>query len=517
MSTTIMTSLPDQGRHQEQITAGLLLGLATLLLLVVFGDEARAAYQTWMDSTAYGHCFFVMPIAAFLAWERRHVAAAIPVRPLPWLALLALPAGLVWFGAERLGIIEGQQLVAMSLLQLLALCVLGWRLYWAMAVPLLYLFFLVPFGAFVTPQLQDFTAEFIRIGLNVLHIPVFTDGYVIEIPEGVFFVAEACAGLRFLIASIAFGVLYACMIYRSPGRRLLFIGVSILIPIIANGFRGLGTVVLGHVLGSAQAAVVDHVLYGWIFFSIVILLLIMAGLPFRQDVGDPPVPQAQPGGNAGLRRSGLAVALATCLIALAPAIAVTLDHRGDKSVASLAEPAAIRGCLPIAATLPASSDRTSWSYSCPSGLGAIDHLVLSISVLSPRSNAGALVRLRRAITLEGAAESTSFRVLHQSEHEAWLIAANTEPDRLVAFASWVDGVPAAGGMAQRVRQAWDSISGTSHAPVMVTIATPEAVTRLSTQPGSPAERLISGLIAQNPDLSSQMVALSAAYGESAGR
>ena len=73
-------------------------------------------------------------------------------------------------------------------------------------------------------------------------IPAYIDGYIIEIPQGTFFVAEACAGLRFLIASIAFGCLYALLMYRSPVRRGVFILVSIIVPIIANGFRGLGIV-----------------------------------------------------------------------------------------------------------------------------------------------------------------------------------------------------------------------------------------------------------------------------------
>ena len=42
--------------------------------------------------------------------------------------------------------------------------------------------------------------------------------------------AEACAGLRFLIASIAFGVLYSVLIYRSYTRRTLFIVASIILP-----------------------------------------------------------------------------------------------------------------------------------------------------------------------------------------------------------------------------------------------------------------------------------------------
>ena len=47
-------------------------------------------------------------------------------------------------------------------------------------------------------------------------------------------------------------MLYACLMYRSTGRRVGFVIASILVPIIANGFRALGIVLLGHVLGSAQ-------------------------------------------------------------------------------------------------------------------------------------------------------------------------------------------------------------------------------------------------------------------------
>ena len=140
------------------------------------------------------------------------------------------------------------------------LAILGWRLWWALLGPLLYLYFLVPFGEFLTPKLQDITAVFIRHGVVVLNIPAYVDGYTIEIAAGTFYVAEACAGLRFLIASIAFGVLYALLVYRSPIRRTAFILISIVVPIIANGFRALGIVALGHYLGSADAAAADHVL-----------------------------------------------------------------------------------------------------------------------------------------------------------------------------------------------------------------------------------------------------------------
>src|SRR5207248_7787616 len=148
--------------------------------------------------------------------------------------------------------------------------------------PLLYLYFLIPVGEYLQHPLQQFTVAFINTGLDVFQIPHFVDGVLIEIPEGSFSVTEACAGLRFLIASIAFGGFYACVMYASPLRRFVFLALSFVVPIFANGLRALGIVVIGHYLGSSQAVATDHVLYGWLFFSLVTFVLIVIGLGFRE-------------------------------------------------------------------------------------------------------------------------------------------------------------------------------------------------------------------------------------------
>jgi len=515
MTTDALQASParQNGRSAGTVIPALVIGLVVLGLL--FGEEVRAAVRVWSESTAYGHCYFIIPISLFLAWERRFAVRATSVRPLPLAGLLALPLGVVWLLVERLGIMEGQQILAMGFVELLFLVVLGWRMWWVLAVPLLYLGFLVPFGAFITPALQNFTAAFVIHGLDVLGIAHISDGFTIEIPEGTFFVAEACAGLRFLIASIAFGVLYACMIYRSPVKRVLFIGASVLIPIIANGFRGLGIVALGHVLGSAQAATVDHIVYGWIFFSIVILLLILAGLPFRED-GEPV--SASANGAAVVSPPSRLVAAATAVVLLlsaaAPALAAWFDMRGQAAPLMAADPGPVYGCL---SAPPASAGNgTVWRYSCILGGQPYQHLQFALTAFPPRANPGALVRAQHAAIGDLGAENTEVHPLRSSDAARWQLATTTEPNRLVASAIWIDGRPATGGIAQRWLQARNSVFGGDAAAVLVTISTPVLQSGITADLQHNAQMAIETLLNRNPQLPREIAAFAVTVAHSTG-
>jgi exosortase A len=506
---------PDAGRIASDALPALVLGL--VVLSVLFQAEAAAAYKVWNESTAYSHCFFVLPIALYLAWDRRHNLAGLRVEPLPWLALLAIPGTIAWMAAERMGIMEGRQLVAMSFVQLLFLVVLGWRVWWAMSAPLLYLYFMVPFGAFLTPALQKFTLEFSLIGLQATGVPFYADEFLIDTPSGRYFVAEACAGLRFLIASIAFGVLYSLLIYRSYKKRALFMLASIIIPIVANGFRALGIVLLGEALGSAQAAAADHILYGWIFFSIVILLLILAGMPFREDTTTtvkeaPPAPEPLP---AARLRAVLGSLLVLVSAGSAAAASAWLDGRAAP-VAGVAplELQNAAGCVAIAP--PAVNPPGTPGAAHPQGTRMMQEftcgeakLAVTVQVFSTRANPAAITQARRELAREDSSEEMEFGSLAVpgGTPASWRLAIGTTPPVMAATALWIEGEPSRGGLAERILQARNSVQGAGAAPVLVAAAIHFPHGSLGMAERDRSQRLLAAFLARQPTLGAQISAL----------
>jgi len=464
---------------RSQRGAAITLAVSMLALGLLFHEELVAAIHTWIASTAYNHCFLVIPIATYLVWDRRETLHGFAAEPAPLIALAGIPIALVWLLAERLGIMEGRQLAAMSFVELLALAVLGRRLWWQLAGPLLYLYFLTPFGDFLTPKLQDITTVFVQHGLDLLQIPAYITGYTIEIPEGTFYIAEACAGLRFLIASIAFGVLYSLLMYRSPWRRVAFITASVVVPIIANGMRAVGIVALGHVLGSAKAAATDHVLYGWLFFSLVILILIALGLPFREDIGPTrsAVLSARPKQDGGDHWGGAAIAgfLVLLLAAVSPAVATQLDRAGQPQTGAVQTLNFGPACIDVASEMPTPLDvagrLVTRRIACDGQIFDVQ-----IAVFGVHSTAAPVLAAERVLTVipnithdENFETESVLLPVTGGAANPWRLIRSTRPGPMVAIAIWVDGKPAGGGLRMRARLAWESLMGAPMGPVLVTV------------------------------------------------
>ncbi len=267
---------------------------AMFAVFALFAGTSVSMVETWQRSETYSHGFLVVPVVLWLIWRRRESLAATPIRPSwPILVVVAI-FGMTWLLAEFAGTRTPAQLALIGMVVGSTVTVFGWGWARELAFPLAFLFFAVPFGEAFVPTLIDWTADFTVAAVKASGVPVYREGAHFVIPSGHWSVVEACSGIRYLMASAVTGSLYAWLMYRSWPRRTAFIAAAAAFPIVANWIRAYGIVMLGHWSDNRIATGVDHLVYGWVFFGIVMFILFIAGARWREDSASEP-PRARSG------------------------------------------------------------------------------------------------------------------------------------------------------------------------------------------------------------------------------
>ncbi len=329
-----MSALPEvlpatAPRNGWRLPAGLTTGIL-LLLAAGFWPTLHSMIEIWDRSETYTHGYLIFPISAWLIWRMRAELARIRPHPdLRGLILLAA-AGAAWLLADAGSVNVAAQYAFITMLIAAVWALLGWTFVRAAFFPLMFLLFAVPVGEFLIYPLMQVTADLTVTLLQATGIPVYREGTFFSIPSGDWSVIEACSGLRYLIASVTLGSLYAYLTYRSWGRRLVFAVLSGIVPLFANGVRAYMIVMIGHLAGMEYAVGVDHLIYGWVFFGVVMLLLFWVGGFWREDGRPEPGVATAVAADSGrsYARPALPVAIATLLVAgLWPVYAAWLTAR----------------------------------------------------------------------------------------------------------------------------------------------------------------------------------------------
>jgi exosortase A len=257
-----------------------MLTLGWLAVIALFFGDFTDMVSIWWNASTFNHCLFIPFIAGWLAYQRRD--EVVRFTPHAWLpgVIFVAGAGLVWMVGEAAGVGQFRHIGLILMLQSMVLALLGPNVTRALLFPLFYLSFMVPAGEELVPYLQTLTAKMSMILLGLFQVPAHINGIFITISNGYFEVAEACSGVKFLVAMVAYGALVCNLCFRSWKRRALFMAASILVPILANGVRAFGTIYVAHLTSVASAEGFDHVVYGWFFFGIVMALVMAMGWRF---------------------------------------------------------------------------------------------------------------------------------------------------------------------------------------------------------------------------------------------
>ena len=343
--------MPDSVVHKASSSLRTSLwgaAIFSVALLLLFHSTAWSMVAIWLRSETFAHGFLILPISLWLVWNQRDRLRNINPVPAPAVALLLLPIGFGWLLATLVDVLVVQQLALVAMLVAGLWAILGHQLARALAFPLLFLFLAVPMGEALVAPMMEFTATSTVWLIQHTGIPVFREGLYFTLPSGQWSVVEACSGVRYIIASVTLGLLYAYLTYHSFARRFWFVVASLIVPIFANTARAYIIVMLGHLSDMRVATGVDHLVYGWVFFGLVMFILFWLGSFFRED--QPGSGHTDGGSSVGQHalRSSYLKPMATAFIsllvaALWPWLAHTAESRAGFSSSAMIVPPASAG------------------------------------------------------------------------------------------------------------------------------------------------------------------------------
>ncbi len=323
----------------QRAAVGMTVVFLLAWVLAVYATTTSSMVAIWERSETFAHGFVIVPIFLFLLWRERAALAALAPEPYPAALFSVLACGAIWLLGTRLQVNSVAQFAMIAMIPTAIWTVLGTRALKLLAFPLGFLFFAVPFGEFLIPQLMDWTADVTVFAIRATGVPVYREGNFFMIPTGMWSVVEACSGLRYLIASFVVGCLYAYLSYRSPLRRATFVALSLAVPLVANWIRAYMIVMLGHLSGNQIAVGADHLLYGWVFFGVVMAILFWVGARWRDDPRSlVPASAAAPPRSGSARGGGpvLPVLVGTlALTAIFPVLNAQLGHASTTPASAL--------------------------------------------------------------------------------------------------------------------------------------------------------------------------------------
>ncbi len=256
---------------------------ALTILFLLYYDTVASTASIWLRSDTYAHGMFVIPFSLYMVWTKRQTLARLNIIHSWWGAVLLLISVVFWLLGNAMNVLLVQQIALLCMVWSVTLGVFGWLIVRSIMFPLVFLFFAIPLGEGLIPVLMDITAVFTVKALVLTGLPVYSDGHLFFLPSGSFEVAKGCSGVRYLFASVTLCSLFAYINFHSYKKRLLFILLSIILPILANGLRAYGVVLIAHYSEMKYATGFDHILYGWLFFGMIMFLLFYMGSKWHEE------------------------------------------------------------------------------------------------------------------------------------------------------------------------------------------------------------------------------------------
>jgi exosortase len=262
-------------RRAAAYTATALVALTT----VVYFPILKAMVAHWRIVPDYSHGFLVLPLSIYFAYEKKYKLEAAHIEG-SWLGVAPLLIGLGLLALGQLGsLLTPLRAGYVFTLMGLVLLILGRDVFRLLLFPLVFLLLMVPLPQslvnVIAFPLQLIAAEWAVATLQLLDIPVLLEGNIIHLPHSDLFVAEACSGLRSLMALLTLGVVFAQFFRKGKlVQQLILISSTLPIAVFVNAVRVAVTGGLSHYVGPETAGGFIHDFQGMITFTLAFFLLL---------------------------------------------------------------------------------------------------------------------------------------------------------------------------------------------------------------------------------------------------
>ncbi len=244
-------SRPDVGSFLRE--NAFVLALAALGFALLFRSTAYGLVTTWIEDSDFSHGFLVVPISAVILFASRKHLSGLPAKR-SWLGLAVLLASIIAFFAGRVTVTDSLERIG-----LLGGIIggtwylLGPAVIQAKPFPFFFLVLAIPPPALlldpVRMGLRRIATDLSSNVLLVLGVVAIPEGNTLSLGEHKLEVADACSGIRSLVAILAVAVLFAYLFRAGFWKGLLLMLTAIPVTILNNVLR---IVVVAVALGSFQ-------------------------------------------------------------------------------------------------------------------------------------------------------------------------------------------------------------------------------------------------------------------------
>ncbi len=254
-----------------------LLSLFAVIVFFLYHTGLDNLFFVWTNEDNYSHGILIPAVSAYLVWQVRHHLYNLKENP-NW---VSIPITVFTLCVLFIGELTGSHLLINYSLYILLfaviLAIFGWKGFKILLIPYMLLFFAIPLPQFFETMLSaDLQLISSTIGvklLQLINVPVFQEGNIIDLGDYKLQVVEACSGLRYLFPLISFGFIAAYLYKVELWKRIIIFLSTIPITVLMNSFRIAVVGILVNNFGIEMAEGFVHDFEGWILFMICLLIL----------------------------------------------------------------------------------------------------------------------------------------------------------------------------------------------------------------------------------------------------